>query len=65
MLYYLPIPEIHGIQSYQGRHSKGAVLSGSTSDRDGQKSGLTSIYVRKEDSSVTRVFILKEHSDQG
>ena len=65
MFYYLPIPEIHGIQSYQGRHPKGAVLSGSTSDRDCQKSGLTGIYVRKEDSSATRVFILKEQSYQG
>ena len=64
MFYYLPSPEIHGIQAYQGRHPKGAVLSGSTSDRDCQKSGLTGIYVGKEDSSVTRVFILKEHSYQ-
>ena len=36
-----------------------------TLDRDRQKSGLDVIYVRKEDSSVTRVFILKEHSYQG
>ena len=28
IFYYLPIPEIHGIQSYQDRHPKGAVLSG-------------------------------------
>ena len=62
MFYYLPILEIHGIQLYQGRHHKEAVLSRSTSDKDRQKSGLTGIYVRKADSSVTRVFILKEHS---
>ena len=42
---YLPIAEIHGLQSYQGRHPKGVVLLGSTSDRDRQKCGRKEIYV--------------------
>ena len=63
MFYYLPSPEIHGIQSYQGRHPKRAVVSGSTSDRDRQNVLLGSTSERKTlvllESSFSRSSLIR------